>query len=83
MTDPSNEIKPQDKGRDDRYTVILGLVARQTGGATLYDMLEALPQWDRETLRLDCDALVLAGRLVRIGQGRLSQYVIGSVRPGR
>jgi hypothetical protein len=75
MSDRLNDTR-QDNAPDARQAVILALAASRPGGATMYDILEVLPQWDRETLRADTDALVLAGKLVRTGEGRASRYVV-------
>ena len=75
MTEPLSDQQQQDQVSKDRRAVIVALAGR-AGGANLYDILEALPQWDRETLRADCDALVLAGKLLRLGIGRTSQYSV-------
>jgi DeoR/GlpR family transcriptional regulator of sugar metabolism len=60
--------------REERQARILALLA-QRGRVRMADLREAMPENGAESLRLDCSALVEAGLLEAVGNGRGRVYV--------
>jgi DeoR/GlpR family transcriptional regulator of sugar metabolism len=61
--------------REERQARILALLVLHGGRVRMADLRQAMPENHPETLRLDCSALVEAGLLEAVGNGRGRVYV--------